>query len=252
MNTHFKHLAAASALAMLGMTGAQASILNGTATGGSEAVATFVNANGDSISQDLGKQAPDINFGDNYTLSASVLNFINTAGGVANVTFGIIFGNSVSRSYTTSSASATFTDDVQVAESAKSLWGSSLNGLINNLNIGDATPPSTNLTYGPFTAGSGSPNYLDGLHDNWQSGDFQFSNLAPGTDTLYLYGVQFTSATIGLLNFTPFKGGLTFNLDVGSGQLKAQVVPAPAAVWLLGTALVPLARRAWLKSRAAA
>jgi hypothetical protein len=32
----------------------------------------------------------------------------------------------------------------------------------------------------------------------------------------------------------------------------ATVVPAPAAVWLLGTALVPLARRAWLKSRASA
>ncbi len=255
MNTHFKHLAAASALAMLGMTGAQASILSGTAAGGSEALATFVNANGDSISQDLGEQAAGINLGDAYTLGTSVLNFINAAGGAANVTFGIIFGETTARSYTTSSASATFADDVQVAESAKSLWASSLNGLIQNLNQGDATPPSTNLAYGPFTAGSGSPNYLDGLHDNWQSGDFQFSNLAPGTDTLYLYSVQFTAASIGLRNFTPFKDGLAAKLDLANNQLQiagAQVVPAPAAVWLLGTALVPLARRAWLKSRTSA
>jgi hypothetical protein len=236
MNTHFKHLAAASALAMVGMTGAQASILNGTAAGGSEAVATFVNANGDSISQDLGEQAAGINFGDAYALSNSVLTFINNAGGAANVTFGIIFGSSTGRSYTTSSGSATFADDVQVAESAKSLWASSLNGLINNLNQGDATPASTNLAYGPFTAGSGSPNYLDGLHDNWQSGDFQFSNLAAGTDTLYLYGVQFTSATIGLRSFTPFKDGLSAKLNLDTAG-SIQIVPVPAAVWLFGSAL---------------
>ena len=114
--------------------------------GGSEAVATFVNANGDSISLDLGEQVAAINAGDNYTLSAAVLSFISAAGGAANVTFGIIAGNSTARSYLTSSASTTFADDVQVAESAKSLWASSLNGLIQNLNQGDATPPATNLS----------------------------------------------------------------------------------------------------------
>jgi len=230
-----KKLATVSALAILGTTGAQASILSGTAPGGSEALATFVNANGDSISLDLGEQVAGIAFGDTYALSTSVLNFISAAGGAANVTFGIIAGNTVGRSYLTASASTTFADDVQVAESAKSLWGSSLNGLIQNLNDGDLTPPATNLSYGPFLAGSGSPNYLDGLHDNWQSGDFAFSNLAAGTDPLYLYTVQFTSANIGLRNFTAFKDGLFATLDLANSQV--QIVPVPAAVWLFGSAL---------------
>jgi hypothetical protein len=233
-----KKLATVSALAMLGMTGAQASILSGTAAGGSEAILTFVNANGDSITQDLGEQVAAIEAGDNYTLSAAVLGFIGAAGGAANVTYGIIAGNTTGRSYLTSSGSATFADDVQVAESAKSLWSSSLNGLIQNLNQGDGTPASTNLSYGPFLAGSGSPNYLDGLHDNWQSGDFQFSNLALGTDTLYLYAVQFTSATIGLRSFTAFKDGLFGTLNLSSNQLQiGPVVPVPAAVWLFGSAM---------------
>jgi hypothetical protein len=235
-----KKLATVSALAMLGITGAQASIISGTGVGGSEALATFVNTNGDSISQDLGEQVAAIEAGDTYSLSAAVLSFISAAGGAANVTFGIIAGNSTARSYVTSSASSTFADDVQVAESAKSLWASSLNGLIQNLNQGDATPATTNLSYGPFLAGSGSPNYLDGLHDNWQSGDFAFSNLAPGTDTLYLYAVQFTSANIGLRNFTAFKDGLFATLNLTNNQLQIgpnAVVPVPAAVWLFGSAM---------------
>ena len=146
--------------------------------------------------------------------------------------------SSPARSYLTASASTTFADDVQVAESAKSLWASSLNGFIQNLNQGDATSGTTNLTYGPFIAGSGSPNYLDGLHDNWQSGDFAFSNLAAGTDNLYLYAVQFTSANIGLRNFTPFKDGLFATLNLASSQLQiGPVVPVPAAVWLFGSAI---------------
>ncbi len=230
-----KKLAMASALALLGAAGAQASIVSGTAAGGSEAVATFVNANGDSISVDLGEQLAAINQGDSYSLSAGVLSFITAAGGPANVTYGIIAGNTGARNYLTSSASFTFADDVQVANSAKSLWASSLNGLIQNLNQGDATPAATNLTYGPFLAGSGSPNYLDGLHDNWQSGDFAFSTLANALDPLLLYTTTFSTSNIGLVNFSAFKGGLSARLDFGSNQL--QIIPVPAAVWLFGSAM---------------
>lgn len=232
-----KKLATVSTLALLGVTGAHASIVTGNAAGGSEAILTFVNANGDSITQDLGEQVAAINAGDTYTLSSAVLSFIGAAGGLSNVTYGIIAGNTVARSYLTSSASATFADDVQVAESAKSLWASSLNSLIQNANTGDASGTAVNNTYGPFLTGSGSPNYLDGLHDNWQSGDFQFSNLAPGTDTLYLYAVQFTSATIGLRDFTAFKDGLFGTLTSSQLQIGPAVVPVPAAAWLLGSAM---------------
>jgi hypothetical protein len=233
-----KKLATASTLALLGMTGAQASIISGSAVGGSEVVLTFVNANGDSISQDLGEQVAAIAAGDTYSLSAAVLGFISSAGGAANVTYGIIAGNSTTRTYLTSSASTTFADDVQVANSAKSLWASSLNGFIQNLNQGDGTPAATNLTYGSFLAGSGSPNYLDGLHDNWQSGDFAFSNLGSAADPLLLYTTTFSSSNIGLVPFTAFKDGLFATLNLTSSQLEiGPVIPVPAAVWLFGSAI---------------
>ena len=249
MNNYFKQLAAASALALIGTGAAQASIIGTGVAGGSEAVATFVNVAGDSISLDLGKQLGAIANGNNFALTTSINNFITAAGGAANVTFGIIAGEVGTRTYLTSAASDTFDQDVQLANSAKGLWSSSANGLVQNLNQGDGTATTVNLSYGPFLAGSGSPNYLDGLHDNWQSGDFAFSNLVSGSGTGYLYKVVFSSANIG---FAPIQSlGLKFNLGAnGISVASTTVVPAPAAVWLLGTAIVPLARRAYRKSRA--
>ena len=233
-------LTAISALAMLGVSAANASVIAGNATGGSEVLATFVNLAGDSITQDLGEQMAAMEAGDAYTLSANVLSFISSNGGAGNVSFGIMAGNTITRTYLTASASPTFADDVQVANSAKSLWGSSLNGLVQNLNDGDVSSTATNNTYGIFPVGSGSPNYIDGGHDNWQSGDFQFSNLAPGTDPLLLYTVTFGTQNIGLQNFTAFKHGLFATLDLTGGKLQigpTSVVPGPAAVWLFGSAL---------------
>lgn len=239
MLTLTRKLAAMSTLAVLGASVANASIIAGSSAGGSEALATFVNTNGDSISLDLGEQMAGIEGGDSYALTAGVLNFIAAAGGAANVTFGIIAGNTTARNYLTSSASMTFADDVLVANSAKSLWASSLNGLIQNLNQGDGTPTGTNLSYGPFLTGSGSPNYLDGLHDNWLSGDFQFSNLGSALDPLLLYTTTFSSSNLGLVPFTAFKDGLFATLNLTSNQLQIgpAVVPVPAAVWLFGSAL---------------
>ncbi len=256
MKHQLKQLAAVSALAMLGTGAAQASIIGADVAGGSEAVATFVNANGDSISLDLGLRMADLAAGNSFSLTTSINNFITAAGGKANITFGIIAGEVATRTYLTSAASETFDTDVQLANSAKGLWSSSINGLVGNLNLGDATATTTNLSYGAFLAGSGSPNYIDGGHDNWQSGDFAFSNLVAGNASAYLFRVVFSSANLG---FAP-NASLNLKFDLGASAISVAsttVVPAPAAVWLLGTALVPLAGRAYRrrtdgKTRAAA
>lgn len=200
MNKQIKHLAALAALSLLGATSGQASILGGDAAGGSEVILTLANSVGDSISQDLGTQAAGL--AGNFALSAPVLNFINTAG-ASNVTFSIIAGSTTTRTYLTSSASATFAADSVVANGAKSLWASTINGLVGDLNFGDATPPATNLTYGPFAAGSGSPNFQDGVYDSWQSGDFQFSSLGSALDPLYLYTTTFLTSNTGTVPFLP-------------------------------------------------
>jgi hypothetical protein len=255
MRSKIYKLTALSALAVLGMSAANASVIAGNAAGGSEALATFVNLAGDSITQDLGEQMAGIEAGDAYTLSANVLGFISSAGGASNISFGIMAGNTLTRTYLHSSANpnaALSPEDggLQVANSAKSLWSSSLNGLVQNLNDGDATPAATNNTYGTFLAGLGSPNYIDGGHDNWQSGDFQFSNLSLGTDPLLLYTVTFAVSNLGLQNFAAFNDGLAVTLTGGTLQVgSVAAVPAPAGVWLLGTALLPLARRALRKAR---
>jgi hypothetical protein len=247
-----KQLAALAAIALVGSGSAHASVILANAPGGSEAIASFVNANGDSVSLDLGKQLSALASGQTFALPTVVANFISAAGGAANVTFGILAGDTTTRTYLTSAQSATFNEDVQLANSAKGLWAGSVNLLITNLNLGDATPTSTNLGYGPFLAGTGSPNYLDGLHDNWTSGDFQFSNLAPGNADLYLYKVVFSTANLGFAAITSLDG-LSVRINGNQLQVNGAVVPAPAAVWLLGTALLPLARRAVKKkSRATA
>lgn len=251
MKKQIKKLAALSALALIGTGAAQASIITPGTIGGSEVVATFVNGNGDTISLDLGKQLGAIAAGDSFALTSAITSFISTAGGAANVTFGLIAGEPGTRTYLTSAASPTFNEEVQPGNNAKGLWSSTVTGLVQNLNQGDATATGVNLSYGPFAAGSGTSNYLDGGYDTWQSGDFQFSNLVAGNASAFLFKVVFGTANIGLI--TPESLGL--KVDLGASSLSVAsttVVPAPAAVWLLGTALVPLARRAWLKSRNAA
>ncbi len=156
MNKQIKQLAALSALALLGATSARASVIAGNAAGGSEAVLSLVNTVGDSISQDLGLKMAGINASSDIALSAGVLSFISDAGGAANVTFGVIAGNTTARTYLHSSANATFLGDpdqsiepVVVGNGSKGLWSSTIDGLVVGLNFGDATPISTNLTYGP-------------------------------------------------------------------------------------------------------
>src|SRR5690606_4204084 len=185
MNIYVKRLAVLSTLVMLGAGGAQAAIIDGTHPDGSEVIVSFVNPNGDSISLDLGVQVGGFVGGSSYTLPSSVLAFIDAAGGAANITYGIVAGQTTWREYLTSSALDTFAEDRLLAMSVRTLWHASLTALISGLNGENVEPTSENLAYGPYPLGFGSPNYLDGLHDNWLSGDVQFSNMAPGTDPLY-------------------------------------------------------------------
>ena len=74
------------------------------------------------------------------------------------------------------------------------------------------------------------------------------SNLTAGNTPLYMYNVVFSSAAIGFAPIT----ALDLTVTLGGSAIAVASpteVPAPAAVWLLGTALAPLARRAWRKSR---
>jgi hypothetical protein len=255
MTLALRRLAMASALA-LAATSADAAII--AANVGTEAIISFANANGDTISFDSGDTS--LAEGDSFALPAAVISFINNAGGAANVTFGIISGNTATRSYVTSSASATFAngpDDggVQLANAVRNLWAGQLTQFVQDLNnAGPASSPtSQNDTYGPFLTGTGSPNYIDGLFDNWGSGDFQFSSLGPAPDALYLYAVQFSTANLGFATINALGGvPLLASLNLAEGRIDVTAVPAPAAVWLLGTALVPVARRALRKQAAKA
>lgn len=254
MTLALRRLAMASALA-LAATSADAAIIG--ASLGTEAIISFANANGDTISFDSGDTS--LAEGDSFALPAAVITFINNAGGAANVTFGIIRGNTTTRSYVTSSASAVFADGpdnggVQIANAVRNLWSGQLTQFVQDLNnAAPASPTSQNDTYGPFLTGTGSPNYLDGLFDNWGSGDFALSSLGAGSDPLYLYGVQFGTGNLGFASLTPLGGvPLLATLNLAQGRIDVAAVPAPAAVWLLGTALLPIARRALRKQAASA
>ena len=119
MTLALRRLAMASALA-LAATSADAAII--AANLGTEAIISFANANGDTISFDSGDTS--LSGGDSFALPAAVITFINNAGGAANVTFGIIGGNTTTRTYLTSSGSAVFADGpdnggVQIANAVR-------------------------------------------------------------------------------------------------------------------------------------
>jgi hypothetical protein len=237
-------VAAISALALLGTT-AQAAIISASA--GSEAIISFTNANGDSISFDSGDT--NIQIGDSYVLPTAVVSFINAAGGASNVLMGIIAGNVTGRNYLTSSGNPLFAagpDDggVQIANAVRNLWAGQINQFIQDLNASvPSSPTSQNDTYGPFLTGTGSPNYIDGLFDSWGSGDFQLTSLGSAADPLYLYNVAFGTGQLGFAQITERGAKLRAQLDLANGRIN--VVPVPAAVWLFasGLGLLGVARR---------
>jgi hypothetical protein len=251
MRTIVQKITVAGALALIGSV-AQAAIL--APSGGSEAIITFVNGNNDSISFDTGDTSLDL--GDAYALPEAILGFIAAAGGPSGVQFGIIGGNTTARRYFTSAPLETF-GSAELGNSNRNGFASALNQFAQDLDSSPLSSGTANATYGAFLTGSGSPNYIDAGYDTWQTGIFEFSNLGLGTDPLLLYSIQFaqgasqlgfaTIQALGLNEGTP----LIANLDLQNSRIEIAAVPAPAAVWLLGTALVPVARRV-LRKRAAA
>jgi len=246
MKNYATQLAAVTVLALLGTT-AQASIL--TATSGSEVIASFVNPlDGSSISFDTG--VTSLTSGLSIALPEAVVTFIDGAGGLANVQYGLISANTTTRLYQTSSSLADFADTAEIGNSQRlAAFQPSINQLIQNLNdqVVPATTPDVNEVYGPFLPGEGV-NYLDGGYDTWRTGLFNLSNLGTASDPLYLYGVQFRtgSSQLGFAVVTALEeGGNPLLAQIGDGFIQVQVVPVPAAAWLLasGLGLLGLARR---------
>jgi hypothetical protein len=241
---------AAATLALAGPS-VQAAII--PVASGTEAIITFVNANNDSIAFDTGDL--DLQAGDFYALPTAVVNFIGAAGGAGGVNFGLIRGNSTTRNYVTTSVSDVF-ETVEVANSFRNPFASAVGQYAQDLNASvPSTPNSANDVYGPFLTGTGSPNYIDAGYDTWQTGNFEFSNLGLGTQDLFLYAIQFAlgASQLGFATVTELGGAnpLLARLNLAQGRVEiataGEVVPAPAALWLLGTALFPVARRAFRK-----
>jgi len=230
-----KKAAAASVLAIAGISGAQASVISPAAPGGSEVLLNIVdNTTNDSISIDLGKTAGQLAIGDMFSLSVEAQSFITNAGGLGGVSYGIQAGdgsNPLSNTFLTSSISDL--TGVAVANATKGTWANSILQLVNNLNAGDGTPTGDNLTYGPFDDAIGSPNYIAGGHFNWQTGSASLNTLALGTEStnLYLYNLS---------GFVGTQNGQAVLADVILEGDKLSIVPIPAAVWLFGSALLGL------------
>lgn len=227
-------VAALSVLSIAGIATANASVITGNTAGGSEVLLSIVNnTNNDSISIDLGVQRAGLALGSTFGLNQAAQDFIANAGGLAGVSYGLISGNTTGTTLTFLTSSIGDLTTKAVANATKSTWSNSLTQLIGNLNAGDATPTSVNLTYGPFDDAIGSPNYITGGHALWQTGDNQLSNLALGTQqqNLYTYsltGFSGTRTAVGVLGPIELTGS------------SFSVVPVPAAVWLMGSALLSL------------
>jgi len=225
---------ALSVLAIAGITTANAAVVSGSATGGSEVLLSIVNnTNNDSISIDLGVQRAGLTLGSSFSLSQTAQDFITTAGGLAGVSYGLISGNTTGSTLTFLTSSAGDLTTKAVANATKSTWSNSLTQLIGNLNAGDATSTTVNLTYGPFDDAINSPNYITGGHALWQTGDNQLSNLALGTQQQNLY-------TYSLTGFSGTRNGVAVLGPIELTGTSFSVVPVPAAVWLMGSALLSL------------
>jgi hypothetical protein len=225
---------ALSVLALSGIATANASIVTPNTAGGSEAILSIVNnTTSDSISIDLGTQVSGLALGSTFNLDAAAQSFIAAAGGTAGVSYSLIAGSTTGTTLNFLTSSTNDLTTKAIANATKGTWSNSITQLVGNLNAGDGTATSVNLTYGPFDDAIGSPNFLTGGHNLWQTGDAQLNNLALGTVQTNLYQYSLTG----------FSGTRTAAAILGPVQLTGtsfSVVPVPAAVWLMGSALLSL------------
>jgi len=223
--------AVAAAIALLGTGAAQASILAPTAAGGSEAVLWVIrNSDSSAVAQDLGLQISQIN---NATpavnLDSLVSAFISGAGGLSGVTYSVTAAavTGTTGTYLTSlqdSSPPTIKNGV-----INGTWKSAItNSSVGALNNGDATPTSANNAYGAFSATDLTNPTLSGF-TLWGSAT---DNTGPGNGPLHLFAyVTGTAFTANAFVDT------TADLRVSLTPDQLVFVPAPATLWLFGSAL---------------
>lgn len=247
MISNFRKLVAASVMAFLGTSGAQASIIGVTAAGGSEALLNIVsNSDSSSISLDLGAQTAAIGDGSFFTLPQGVLDFISGAGGLSGVRFSVIAGGATNgtsaATYLHSSDNAALTN---LANGVRGTWFTNFNGLIaNRLNASNPTDTETavNGLYGSFASGVNG-NYVSNGTDDWGTAGATCGtisdnqcNLVAGTDQAKLFLINFGTSPTGFATITDFAGGTFASIDVQAARLNISAIPAPAAFWLAATA----------------
>lgn len=250
MRAQVKRLAAVSALAILGMGAAQASVISITdsANGGSEVLLNVVAGDNSSISLDLGVRIADLALGNTFGLGTDVLSFITNAGGLSSVRFSVIAGSA-----TNGTSAATYlhsTDNASVSSLANGIrgtWFTNANTfIVNRLNASNPgdTNTAVNGDYGPFASGV-SGNYITAGTDDWGTASScaandNVCNLVTGSLAANLYLVNFGTTPTGFASIARLLGSpnATASLDLQGGVLRiGPVVPVPAAVWLMGSAL---------------
>ncbi len=241
-----KKLALAAALTLMGINGAQASLVNALTATGHEAILSVVNKiTNASVMQDLGEFRGDVLPGDTYALDALVSQFISDAGGLSNITFAVTAGGATggtaAGTYLHSSANALLDSGTSSDGPQNSTRGNVLTNrqtLITGLNNSNPLETNTavNGAYGPFTGGA--PNYLANNAYRWgySSGanSTTYSTLGDATSDLFLYTIAFLGSNSGNSNVISLGSKATLN---GSQLVISSVVPVPAAVWLMGSAL---------------
>jgi hypothetical protein len=249
MRTLLRKFGTVSALTLLGISGANASILNVTAAGGSEALLSVVDGTGASVTLDIGDQVANIAGGNTYSLTSAVTDFIAAAGGLSGVKFALISGSATNGTsaaqYLNSSDNSSLTS---IANGVRGTWYSKLSDYITKLNTIDGT--AGNLTYGPISSGSNGNYVSPGGYDDWGTAGTCISNnnvcnLVAGDQSAFLYLVNFGTAPAGFATIDGIGGivagagtAATAHLDLATSQLViSSVVPVPAAAWLFVSAM---------------
>lgn len=229
-------IAALTAFATLGLTQVHAAIVTTDQVGGSEVLLNLVNTtNSASYTLDLGVTFGGLSSGSIFNLDTGAQAFISGAG-IGNIEFGLIAAATSTRQYLTTSPNPDFLT-TNIGNAVRGTWTNSINELIANLNAGDATGVAVNNGYGPFPTGP-SPNYVGGGHDLWQG---SVDNTGAASSPLNLYLVTFGTSTLGSAAKTLF-AATPATLTATQLLIGEAVIPAPPAVWLMGTALLGAVR----------
>lgn len=224
MGALIKRVTLATALAAIGASGVQASIISPSNAGGSEAVLWVIrNSDSSAVAQDLGLQISQISAATPaVTLSSTVANFITNSGGLTGVVFSVTAADTTNRTYLTTYASSPAPPlKNQVINGT---WNSSItNSSVGALNNGDASPTATNNSYP--AAGS----YLTTDIENPTTSGFNVwgsatDNTGPGNTNLFLFKYVAGTAPLGDAAVSAAYSGAQARLTTGQLQFIAFVL----------------------------